>query len=80
MRLAGSVFAPHYAAPLPRKLARGTALRAESAAGSPTVAQLGAGDTFEVLEFAGTHAWGVAPGAGRVGYIDADALAADDAA
>ena len=34
------------------------------------LAELAAGDTFEVLELAGSHAWGVAPGAGLVGYID----------
>jgi hypothetical protein len=32
------------------------------------------GDLFEVLEYAGDDAWGIAPGQGQVGYIAAAAL------
>ena len=74
MRLAERVFAPHYAAPLPRTLTRDATLRAASPTDAEVIAQLNAGDMFEVLELAGTHAWGVAPSAGMVGYIDAEAL------
>ncbi|MBO9623290.1 MAG: SH3 domain-containing protein [Sphingomonas sp.] len=74
VRLAERVFAPHYAAPMPRALVRGVALRASRDADSEVLAQLQQGDLFEVLEFAGGNAWGVAPGAGLVGYVDADAL------
>lgn len=74
MRLAGRVFAPHYAAPLPRRLVAATDLRAAPAVDSEVLARLKAGDVFEVLELAGNRAWGVAPGAHLVGYIDAEAL------
>ncbi|HEX8484692.1 hypothetical protein [Sphingomonas sp.] len=39
------------------------------------VALLATGDLFEVLEFAGALAWGIAPGAELVGYLPAAALA-----
>jgi hypothetical protein len=74
IRLADRVFAPHYAAPLPRVLSRSVALREGPKAESPVMVELQAGESFEVLEFAGSNAWGVAPGAGLVGYIDATAL------
>jgi hypothetical protein len=75
VRLADRVFAPHYAAPMPRILAADAGLRSSSAADSEVLASLNAGDVFEVLELAGNHAWGVAPAAGIVGYIPAAALA-----
>lgn len=74
VRLADHVFAPHYAAPMPKTLSVATPLRAAAPADSEVIAQLTAGDIFEVLEFAGNHAWGVARGPGLVGYIDADTL------
>ena len=75
VRLADRVFAPHYAAPMPRTLSVPADLRISAAADSEVLANLAAGDVFEVLELAGNHAWGVAPGAGLVGYIPASALA-----
>ena len=75
VRLAERVFAPHYAAPLPHVLASDTTLRTASVDGD-SLAELKAGDIFEVLELSGSHAWGVAPGAGLVGYIDAAVLGA----
>ncbi len=75
VRLAERVFAPHYAAPMPRTLARAAALRAGRAPDSEVLSQLASGDSFEVLELAGSNAWGVAPGLGLVGYLDADSLA-----
>ncbi|MBC9031437.1 SH3 domain-containing protein [Sphingomonas sp. JC676] len=74
VRLADRVFAPHYAAPMPRTLSAAISLRAASAADSEILAQLPQGDVFEVLELAGGNAWGVARGPGLVGYIDAGAL------
>lgn len=76
VRLADRVFAPHYAAPMARTLATATSLRSKPATDSDVLAALDAGSAFEVLEFAGTYAWGVAPAAGFVGYIDANTLAA----
>lgn len=75
IRLAEYVFAPHYAAPLTRTLALEATLRAERALASQTLVILAPGDTFEVLEFAGDSAWGMAPAAGLVGYLPANALA-----
>lgn len=61
---------------MPRILSTAATLRAASAADSEILAQLPAGDVFEVLELAGGNAWGVAQGLGLVGYIDAATLAA----
>ena len=74
VRLADRVFAPHYAAPMPRNLIAPAELRLSAARDSEVLVSLAAGDVFEVLEFAGNHAWGVAPKAGLVGYIAASAL------
>ncbi|PVX29185.1 SH3 domain-containing protein [Sphingomonas pokkalii] len=74
IRLAGRVFAPHYAAPLPRVVRQETTLHAASTRADPPLLTLQKGDVFEVLEFAGGKAWGVAPGPALVGYIDASAL------
>ena len=72
IRLAGQVFAPHFAAPLACRLAHGTALR--DAPSGEALATLSAGEPFEVLELAGATAWGRAPGPGLVGYLDRSAL------
>ena len=61
---------------MPRAVARPVSLRAEPKGDSEILAELQAGDSFEVLELAGTNAWGVAAGARLVGYIDAAALSA----
>ena len=37
--------------------------------------EIAAGGVFEVLELAGTNAWGIACDSGLVGYIDASAIA-----
>jgi hypothetical protein len=59
-----------------RTLSIDTALRAASPRDSEILAQLSAGDIFEILELAGGNAWGVARPAGLVGYIDAGTLGA----
>ncbi|MES2443494.1 MAG: SH3 domain-containing protein [Pseudomonadota bacterium] len=74
VRLADRVFAPHYAAPLTRPLVADARLRAARAGDSEILKQLHAGDVFELLELSGGVAWGVAPGAGLVGYVDAAAI------
>lgn len=74
VRLAEFVFAPHYAAPLVQRTACATALRAARDARSERLADLPPGASFEVLEIAGDSAWGVAPGAALVGYVDRAAL------
>ena len=79
VRLAEQVFAPHYAAPMPRRVATAVDLRVARDPGSPTLATLAAGDLFEVLDLIGEAAWGVAPALTLVGYIPAASLAAAEA-
>lgn len=82
IRLADRVFAPHYVVAMPRVLIRATRLcatpaadaAADAADSAATIAELDAGEVFEVLELAGRHAWGVAATRGLVGYIDGAAL------
>jgi hypothetical protein len=75
IRLAEYVFAPHYAAPLTRAVARTATLHLGRDPQSEILATLTPGDAFEVLEFAGDLAWGVAPNSKLVGYLPADTLA-----
>ena len=74
VRLADQVFAPHYAAPLPRTVATKAPLRATRAADGDMLATLAPGDSFELLDITGDLAWGVAPASGLVGYVKAAAL------
>jgi len=74
VRLAERVFAPHYAAPVPRVLRASAALRTGRGLDSPVAATLAAGDPFELLDLIGGDAWGVAPDHGLVGYLPASAL------
>jgi hypothetical protein len=74
IRLAEYVFAPHYAVPMIRAVARAALLRSERDETSNTMADLHPGDSFEVLEIAGVSAWGVARPSGLVGYVEAAAL------
>ncbi|APX67662.1 SH3 domain-containing protein [Sphingomonas yabuuchiae] len=74
VRLAEYVFAPHYAAPLPYRTHAPVTLREGRATNSTVLAELRSGETFEVLELAGGHAWGIAPHLGLVGYCDAGLL------
>ena len=76
VRLAERVFAPHYAAPMPREIRDAAALRAGPSRDAEVLATLRPGEMFEVLELAGINAWGVAPGIGLVGYIEATSLEA----
>jgi hypothetical protein len=73
VRLADRVFAPHYAAPMPRVVASEADLL-ELPGGDVVLTRLAPGSAFEALEFSGDHAWGIAVDAGLVGYIDATAL------
>ncbi|WP_343526822.1 SH3 domain-containing protein [Sphingomonas sp.] len=74
VRLAEYVFAPHYAAPLLYITKAPVTLREGRGSDSTVLAELTSGETFEVLEIAGGHAWGIAPHMGMVGYCDADRL------
>lgn len=76
IRLAGQVFAPHYAAPVPRVVAEPAELRLAREQGSEVLVMLGPGAPFDLLDVMGDDAWGVAPDAQLVGYIDAALLVA----
>lgn len=72
IRLADQVFAPHYAKAMTCSVCWDTPLLALP--GGEVVAALVEGDAFELLELAGGHGWGVAPGIALVGYVDRRAL------
>lgn len=74
VRLADKVFAPHYAAPLPRALVSAATLRVGPEAEAEELAQLSAGDVFEWLDHTGDQVWGIAVASGLVGYLDARAV------
>lgn len=59
---------------MPRTIASAASLRAGPKSDSETLIELSPGDSFEVLEFAGGNAWGVAPGHNLVGYVPAATL------
>lgn len=46
----------------------------EPSKSSESLALLDSGTCFEVLDFSGKTAWGIAQPAGLVGYVDKDAL------
>jgi len=72
IRLAGKVFVPHYARPLPyRAAAAGATLLRK--VGGEVLATLAPGAGFDVLDIAGVHAWGESD-CGYVGYIALDHL------
>nr|WP_299913729.1 SH3 domain-containing protein [Sphingomonas bacterium] len=74
MRLADRVFAPHYAAPMPRRVAVEAALLASAEDDAAVLTMIRPGEIFEVLDLAGGKAWGIAVAQNLVGYIDAEAL------
>lgn len=74
--VAGQHFAPHYAAPVERRVTRAVALRADPAADGEPVAELAEGDLFAVLDVTGEIAWGYRIADHLVGYCPADAFAA----
>ena len=78
LRLAGRVFASHYAAPVACRVRRETEVTSARDRGE-VVASLATGDGFEMLDLSGGIAWGRATGSGLVGYVDAAALEQVDA-
>ncbi|MGN6358283.1 MAG: SH3 domain-containing protein [Novosphingobium sp.] len=68
--LAGRYFVPHYAVPLPRRIAAsGAQLRAGVRDDAEPLAELSAGARFDVLDIAGQTAWGQVEDCGLVGYV-----------
>ncbi|WP_448660480.1 hypothetical protein ACPVPU_09315 [Sphingomonas sp. CJ99] len=74
MRLAGSIFAPHYARALPHVVVSPAPLWAEPSMDGHPLSEIVAGETFDVLEQTAGRAWGCAQD-GSVGFIDAAAIA-----
>lgn len=70
IRLAGKVFVPHYAVPMPRLIGPQRAdLRKIGRADSEVMTTLDAGTLFNVLDMAGAYAWGQVGDDGLVGYV-----------
>ncbi|WP_174285840.1 SH3 domain-containing protein [Sphingomonas bacterium] len=69
IRLAEHVFAPHYVAPMERRIAVATVLCGDRDDGAVPIATLSKGDRFDVLDISGATAWGIAVKAGLVGYV-----------
>lgn len=75
--LAGKHFVPHYAVPQPRSvMPGGAALLAGTEEGAEELCTLMEGDSFEVLDIAGSWAWGCLSLEGPVGYVHLDRLEA----
>lgn len=75
VRLAGLVFVPHYAEPMPRKVVPcGAKLFAENRADAKVRADLSGGALFNVLDITGGWAWGQVGDDGFVGYLPLAAL------
>lgn len=75
IRLAGLCHVPHYAVPMPHRVTMATVLRGAGRADAEALAELGAGESFDVLDIAGAWCWGEAPASGLVGYVAHAALA-----
>ena len=73
--LAGRYFVPHYAVPQPRVVMPGGApLLTATGEGGEELCTLMEGDSFEVLDVAGSFAWGCLGLDGPVGYVHLDRL------
>ncbi|RVQ66437.1 SH3 domain-containing protein [Croceicoccus ponticola] len=69
IRLAGEVFVPHYAVPMPHRVIADAVLVAASRDDAAAIADVPAGTSFDVLDMAGAWAWGVVGENGPVGYL-----------
>jgi hypothetical protein len=69
------VIASHYAAPVKRRIVRQTTLFEERTGGS-AIADLNAGEPFELLDDSLGWAWGYAGSDRRVGYVRSECLKA----
>jgi len=79
IRLAGHYFVPHYAVPVAHAVkAPGATLRKAARADADPVRTLPEGAAFDVLDIAGSWAWGQYGEDGPVGYVLLDELAATE--
>jgi len=72
--LAGTLFAPHYAAPLIQSAAATVMMRAAPVTSAEAVSQLLPGENFAVLDMVGGWAWGYSEHDHYVGYVESSAL------
>ena len=73
--LAGKMFAPHYAVPMPMRCSAPKAmLRKHSGKDHEAISELLHGEDFHVLDIAGDWAWGYCGHDGYVGYVPVHAL------
>lgn len=77
IRLAGEVFVPHYAVPMPHTVIAAAQLVATPIAGAEELARVEPGTRFDVLDIAGSWAWGCIGGDGPVGYLPLAAIGKD---
>lgn len=76
IKLAGKLFAPHYAIPMIRSCVVPSAMMHEQADGDSTgISELIYGEDFAVLDVAGIWAWGYTVHDDYLGYVALDALA-----
>lgn len=73
--LAGQIFAPHYARPMPRAAQAAVGVRRGASPDAEVVDTLAEGGVFAVLEYSGGWAWGYVQDTHLVGYVPAEALA-----
>lgn len=74
--LAGKVFVPHYAVPMPHVVLEPVVLRKTGQDDGEAIVELAAGEIFNVLDMAGGRAWGQQGDDGFVGYLPLTALQA----
>lgn len=73
--LAGKMFAPHYAEPMPMRCSAPKAMiRSQSGKDHEAISELLHGEDFHVLDIAGDWAWGYCGHDGYVGYVPVHAL------
>lgn len=72
--LAGRVIASHYAEPLGLVVASASVLRSEPSDSAAAIADLDAGETFDMLDDSLGWAWGYVGQARRVGYVRSEEL------
>ncbi|MBC2668291.1 SH3 domain-containing protein [Novosphingobium piscinae] len=80
IRLAGKVFVPHYVVPMPHRVnGAGTQVFSAARTDAEVLADLPTGTPFQVLDLAGSWAWGQVgtDEGGVVGYVPAAALHAE---
>jgi hypothetical protein len=68
------VIASHYAAPVPRRLSRPTALFQLPCANAPEIGEIAEGEPFDLLDDSLGWAWGYAGADRIVGYVRSECL------